>query len=1302
MQKAKGKVQNSPPGVLPWRDPAFCTLHFAFCILFAFLLAGPANRLLAYTAITNKTDHTEIHVVPAPGKVTIDGDLKDWDLSGAILMFVDEASKGAYSVRGAMMHDADHLYIGGQVKDPTPMVNSYAFGGEVTMSWNADAIQIRLLADPAARSDASLQTGGHISPEANRAVNHITLWYSTRDGKAGYFACYGMNFADPTLNPPGVEGAYKKDADGKGYAFEYKVPWKVLRAPRPLQAGDKVQCQWQLHWGNSEGNAVRLGMTDVRNPEGSKDLGYMGPRSWGTAIFEKTGNIKLKEKSIVGRAPGHVPIAFRLDKPAKVSLAVCDAKGRLVRTCLGAQPYPAGEHVYLWDGLSDWDRPLPAGDYAFKMLTHDGVKQKLVCDVGVSGTPPYQTEDGTGGWAGDYNVPWYVAAEGGRVVLGTGGSEAAPTSIGTDLDGRKQWGAFVGHKGPLRLHGGFGYFVRTGSATLAKFDAAKGFLAPFSGGKPEVPIIEKKADDKDWTSRSWMWGGMAFLGDEILIANTFEGQIYRLDIASGAVKGAAPLEKVLGLATSPKGDLYAISGEAVGSYDLKSQRFRPIPKALDNPRHLAADKEGNLYVALQGAAMQVWKLSPRGRVLLKYGKPGGRPLVGRFDPGGMLNPYDGAVDANGRLWVAEADGQPKRYSVWNPDGTLWRDFFGSHDYASRAYLDPGRPEDIYVQAVRYKVDYEKGTWRPLATIARPAKNGDILFTPPGGHAGGSFASHGGRTFLWTREGQTLYEMVGDDFVPRMAWLKTKKGPVTYWLDDNNDGKVQPGEVRETGVYPPGANTGLWLGNVIDPKLNIYTDAGPRWHGQGGPWVPKPFKVFRWSFKGFNAQGGLVYDDPQQAAVAAADDQGGSVSCYQADAEGRVFVLLSGGSLQRGVRAQGTGHRVMAFGPDALPLWEYHNVHCAFAWTSDVYQPGDVVGALSFAEGSTPDLVAVTGYYGQYFLLDKRDGLFVDALGEDQRSAYTLDQHMVLTENFNGTLFRHAKNGKTYFIGGDADARLWELAGLDTMRRSGGKLVVTGPQATQSAKNALQAAEARAFALGKKTAKVVRLKGAAADGKYDEWAAAPALTIVTEEGRSAVAQLGYDDANLYARFQVAADAPLLNQAGDYKLLFKSGGAVELQLGTDLRERAVRGQGVHEVAVGDLRLIVARDHAGKMAATLYRPKTAEAAKPNKAEFTSPTGKETLDEVVPLNDLPMHCAADKEGYVVELAVPWAKLGVAPKSGLQLVGDVGVIFGNKGGTRNAIRHLWADRSPEVSINNDIPSESRIHPNDWGRLILE
>jgi hypothetical protein len=57
-------------------------------------------------------------------------------------------------------------------------------------------------------------------------------------------------------------------------------------------------------------------------------------------------------------------------------------------------------------------------------------------------------------------------------------------------------------------------------------------------------------------------------------------------------------------------------------------------------------------------------------------------------------------------------------------------------------------------------------------------------------------------------------------------------------------------------------------------------------------------------------------------------------------------------------------------------------------------------------------------------------------------------------------------------------------------------------------------------------------------------------------------------------------------------------------------------------------------------------------------------------------------------------ASLRMTRKRRQALRGDSGAICGNESGTRNAGRHLWSDQSPEVSINNDIPSEIRIHPN--------
>jgi len=1256
-----------------------------------------ARAACAYVAIVNKADHTEIHVVPTPGAVVIDGARDDWDLSGANLMCLDESNPKAYTVHGAMMYDADFLYISAHVQDPTPMVNNYTFGGEVNMAWNADAIQIFLLSNPDIHSTVTTQGGAKMSAEDQKFVNMFWMWYSTQDQAAGYFSFYTLGFQNPTLNPPGVVGAYAKDADGQGYTLEYRVPWSVLRAPRPLTAGDRIQIMWQMHWGNAQGMAVRCGFTDVRNPAGG-DLGYMGPVSWGTAVFEKTGQLKLPERNVLGRAEGHIPIAFTLEKAGKVSLAVCTAEGQIIRTCLGAQPYPAGDQVYLWDGLDDYGHAVAAGAYEVKMLTHEGVVQNYVCDIGVSGTPPYQTEDGSGGWAGDYNMPQTMAIADDAVILGTASAEAMMASIRTDLDGRKRYGTMANGKA-VAVHKGFAYFLSRGGAKITKCNLENGLLTPFSGGRPDATVTTQRADEsgENWGSRSWQLYGLTVLGDRLIVSSLTDNRLHLLDLASGEPCGDVPLARPFGLAVAPDGTLYAVSSNTVGRYDLKAEAFTPLLGDLDEPRHLACDAAGNLYVGLQGQTMQVWKLAPDGKVLLKYGTPGGRPALGAFDPDGMLNPYGIAVDRNDRLWVAEADPYPKRYSVWNPDGTLWREFFGSVDYSTRAIVDPDRPEHVYMQSVRYLVDYDTGTWKVDATVLRAREDGGIKFGGQPNHAGGVFARVQGRVFFWTQNStpgfgpSTLYEQVDDRFVPRLS-IEGRK----WWLDGNNDGAVQAWEIHYAAL------PGYYFGLPMDTNLNFYAHRGVGWANQGGAKTTQPYSITRWDFLGFNEQGGLTYADPTTLTVLATDPEGGAVSGVAPSEDGGYYAVVSGGSLARGQRHQGSGHRVVKFSATGEKLWAYHNAHCAFAWTSDVYTPGYLVG-LCGTPGGLRELVAFNGYYGQYFLLDAQEGLFVDALGQDQRSIYTMNAGMVLTENFNGTLFRHPKSGKYYYLGGDCDQRVWELGGLDTIKRKTVKLTVSPEQATQAGASARHNLLAQQSAAGKKTAKLPRLANAAADGTFDEWGATQPLAIALEGARTAYAQIGYDAANLYVRFQVSDESPFINTPTDPRLLFKSGDAVEIGIATHLGARATHAQNRQRMEVGDTRILIARTAAGKLMATRYRYVTADSEKPNAFSVETPSsGKDTLDDVASWNDLPVHVTVEKDGYVVEAAIPWAELGVTPASGLSLLGDIGVIYGNEGGTRNAIRYLWSDKSPEVSINNDIPSEIRIHPNAWGTWMLE
>lgn len=1278
------------------------------------LLWAPAAH--AYVAIVNKTDHSEIHVVPPPGKVVIDGRLGDWDLSGAITMFIDEASKASYSVRGAMMYDKEFLYVGAKVKDPTPMRNNYSFGGEAGKAWDADAIQIFLVSNPDLKSNVSLQSSGQNSADS-QFVTTFWLWYSTQDKAPGFYSQYTLKYQDPTLNPPGVEGAIVEDADGKGYTLEYRIPWKVLRAPREIVGGDTMQCQWMLLWGNDRGTTTRCGMTDVRRGS-SGDLAYMGPSSWGTAIFEKQGNLKLVEKSGSSRADGFIPVSFTLDKPAKVSLAICDSSGKLIRTGLGARPYPAGPQTWMWDGLDDADRPVPAGSYTVKMLTHDGIAQKYVCDIGVSGGPPFQTEDGTGGWAGDYRHPQTMAIDGDCVILGTAIAEASLPTIRADLDGRKKFGtAACGHA--VALRDGFGYMLSAGGAKVTKFNLENGMLAPFTTGRPETIVPGQRAGEsaKDWGDRSWQIHGIAVVGDRLIVSSLTDDKLFLLDLAAGELRGEAALSKPFGLAVGPDGGLYAVSGNSVGRYDLEAQKFTAITKDLDEPRHLAVDAAGNVYVSLGGKTMQVWKIAPDGKVAVKYGVAGGRPEIGRFNPAGMLKPWNISVDKHGRLWVAEADSQPKRYSVWNPDGSLWKEFFGSLDYSTTAYLDTAKPEFIYAQAVRYRVDSDKGTWYPDATILRKRQEAGVPLGAPGPHDGAVIRTIKGRTFVLVGNlGLTIYEQVGETYLPRLSSYTASKEEIplgkdgkpvpnakprpvkkpSLWVDDDNDGTVEPEEIREAGA--PWSY--MWT-PCVDARMNLYQFTGTRWAAQGGAKTTQPYGIARWEFQGFNDKGGLVYGKITEAA---ADPDGGAVAEGIPDsADGSMYALVSGGSLERGQRPQGSGHRVVMFSPDGRKRWEYQDVHCAFAWTGDAYTPGHLAGAMVFVRGTTPDLVGVTGYYGQYFLLDKQDGLFVDALGEDQRSVYKLDQHMVLTENFNGTMFRHPQNGKTYFLGGDADCRLWEITGLDTIKRRTLAVTVSPEQFVQAGAAAKQNFLAGQMAVGKKTAKIPRLKKAAADGKYDEWQSSQPLTICMEGNRTAQAQLGYNDANLLVRFQVSDESPFLNTPTDPRLLFKSGDAVEVNLATNLEKRPARGQNQQVMKPGDVRIIIARTVGGDLIATRYRYVTTDKAKPNSFSVeTKSSGKDTLDDVVAWTDLPVHANVQKDGYVVEVAIPWKELGIEPKPGLGLAGDVGVIYGNEGGTKNAIRYLWSDKSPEVSINNDIPSEIRIHPNQWGGWMLE
>ena len=219
---------------------------------------------------TYRTEATcsEIRIPPVSCHVVIDGDTSEWDFSNAITIVPPDEFADDYNAKVALMYDNNALYIAGKILDPFPMINTNSFDSDMKNSWTSDALQLHLRA---------------VTETPNADINDIRLWYSTKDKKGGCYIIYGIDDKKGVLNPAGVEGAYKRRPDGRGYAFEYKIPWTALNSTRAPQRGERLTCCIQCHWGTEKGDQLLCGAVNVRIDSFREAY---EPQSWGWAVFE--------------------------------------------------------------------------------------------------------------------------------------------------------------------------------------------------------------------------------------------------------------------------------------------------------------------------------------------------------------------------------------------------------------------------------------------------------------------------------------------------------------------------------------------------------------------------------------------------------------------------------------------------------------------------------------------------------------------------------------------------------------------------------------------------------------------------------------------------------------------------------------------------------------------------------------------------------------------------------------------------------------------------------------------------------
>jgi hypothetical protein len=254
----------------------------------------------------NHSRYDTVHLVPAPrgglGRgILIDGDLRDWDQSGRFESACDHPFDQHYYVSGVMMYDAEYLYIGAHVGDPSPMESSVDPHVDPRHAWSGGSLQVRLCTDPTQSWPLAFEHGmsnkgvkrEYTAADKSERLVHLTLTYFPPRQEACLHVDYGMDYHGTQVNPPGYQGAYRKDADGQGYTLEYAVPWKLLCAgEKPPQGGDAIATTWDLHWSEQEGRSWRGHLVEIKNPD-VDGWTFIKSAMWGRAVLHAEGNLPV-------------------------------------------------------------------------------------------------------------------------------------------------------------------------------------------------------------------------------------------------------------------------------------------------------------------------------------------------------------------------------------------------------------------------------------------------------------------------------------------------------------------------------------------------------------------------------------------------------------------------------------------------------------------------------------------------------------------------------------------------------------------------------------------------------------------------------------------------------------------------------------------------------------------------------------------------------------------------------------------------------------------------------------------------
>ncbi|HEY3324298.1 MAG TPA: hypothetical protein VGP72_27855 [Planctomycetota bacterium] len=794
---------------------------------------------------------------------------------------------------------------------------------------------------------------------------------------------------------------------------------------------------------------------------------------------------------------------------------------------------------------------------------------------------------------------------------------------------------------------------------------------------------------------------LQYIGGEAPVDPLLAGRLEVYDTATKKLLQELPLEKGGKLAFNSGGQLFAVSGPQVVRCDLTKGAHQPITTDLKEPRAITFDKAGNLY-AFDGAADRrvIYVYDPAGKFTRTIGTPGGR-VVGPWDPtrfcSGPWVGVDLAIDAKDQLWVVECDYDPKRISLWSTDGTFKKDFFGNTSYGGGGVLDPYDKKRLFLGRMEFELDWQTGktrlknmTWMgnshpgevPIRVVGPARRPGA---TPAGTEAGATYLvtrpNFGGAScgvvYLYEKDHLRRVAAVGraGRFEPLrtpevMASLGRKPlGECAFaWSDRNGDGNVQPDEV--TFFDDPGAV------GAFDESLGV----------SAGTW--------RYEVKEFLPNGAPVYERRKLP--------GGRKDDFP-------FKLASGNLFAIG---SGDGKVDYALAPDGALAWSYpaggrgvHALYSAKPWSVDqVVAEFDVVGHATTTAGDLGEFVVTNTNSGIWHVWSA-DGLLAGQIFRDMRGPgarpWSMLEHsrgLDLTdvtagqEHFSGYFCRTLEDNKFYVVAGHNFAGVAEVKGFEKFKRLQGEITVGAQEIAAATEWERKAQQRKIY----EAAKIIECRRAPEnvkiDGDLKEWSFESARLQNVDVSFA----MAYDDQNLYVCYKASSCGPLKNTGNDWKRLFKTGAAIDLQIGVSPDAPADR----KEPARGDLRILMSVA-GGKPIAVLYEPNHPGAKKEEAWETHTGVFNAAFDRVTVLDGVkiapqtPRDAQDAASGYALEASIPLAAIGLKITPGLRLKLDWGILVSGPNGTEVLQRLYWANSS--TAIVSDEAAEAMLHPSLWG-----